>query len=286
MTIKTAGQWLQRATKRIARLSDTPRLDAEVLLRAVCMLDRATLALALDAPLKIQQLEKLENLLFRRTQGEPVAYLLEEKEFWSLTLWVNRDSLIPRPETELLVECALDRIQWAKAVQVLDLGTGSGAIALALAKERPAAQITATDISRRALKVARTNARMLGIPNIKFRAGHWLNAVPGQYYSLIACNPPYVSIDDPHLEIGPTAYEPQFALISGKDGMEALQQIIPAAPRALDPGGWLLLEHGHQQEHAVDHLLYAAGFNSIVHYRDASGQSRVSAAQISESFIE
>ena len=250
------------------------------------MLDRTALAIAPEAPLKMEQLERLENLLVRRAQGEPVAYLLEEKEFWSLTLWVTRDALIPRPETELLVECALDRIEDTTAVQVLDLGTGSGAIALALARERPAAQITATDVSLRALEVARANARAHGLQNVDFRAGHWLNAVPGQCYSLIACNPPYVAYDDPHVETWHTKYEPQLALISGKDGMEALQQIIPAAPRALVPGGWLVLEHGHQQEPAVDHLLYQARFDSIIHYRDASGKSRVSAARVSESFAE
>jgi release factor glutamine methyltransferase len=283
VTIKTAGQWLQRATERIAGISDTPGLDAEVLLRAICMLDRTTLAIAPETPLKMKQLERLENLLVRRTQGEPVAYLLEEKEFWSLTLWVTRDALIPRPETELLVECALDRIEDTTAVQVLDLGTGSGAIALALARERPRAHVTATDISLRALDVARANAKAHGLQNVNFRAGHWLNAVPGQCYSLIVCNPPYVAFNDPHLESWHTKYEPQLALISGKDGMEALQQIIPAAPRALIPGGWLVLEHGHQQELAVNHLLYQARFESIVHYRDTSGNSRVSAARISES---
>ena len=286
MTIKTAGQWLRRASERIAGISDTPGLDAEVLLRAVCMLDRTALAIAPEAPLKMEQLERLENLLVRRAQGEPVAYLLEEKEFWSLTLWVTRDALVPRPETELLVECALDRIEDTPAVQVLDLGTGSGAIALALARERPAAQITATDVSLRALEVARANARAHGLLNVDFRAGHWLNAVPGQCYSLIACNPPYVARNDPHVEPWHTQYEPKLALISGKDGMEALQQIIPAAPRALVPGGWLVLEHGHQQEPAVDHLLYQARFDSIIHYRDASGKSRVSAARVSESFAE
>ena len=286
MTIKTAGQWLRRASERIAGISDTPGLDAEVLLRAVCTLDRTALAIAPEAPLKMEQLERLENLLVRRAQGEPVAYLLEEKEFWSLNLWVTRDALIPRPETELLVECALDRIEDTTAVQVLDLGTGSGAIALALARERPAAQITATDVSLRALEVARANARVHGLQNVDFRAGHWLNAVPGQCYFLIACNPPYVAYDDPHVETWHTKYEPQLALISGKDGMEALQQIIPAAPRALVPGGWLVLEHGHQQEPAVDHLLHQARFDSIIHYRDASGKSRVSAARFPESFAE
>ena len=286
MTINTTGQWLRHATERIAEISDTPSLDAEVLLRAICMLDRVALAIAPETPLKMEQLKTLENLLARRAQGEPVAYLLEEKEFWSLTLWVTRDALIPREETELLVACALDRIEDTTAVQVLDLGTGSGAIALALASERPAAQITATDVSLRALEVARVNARTHGLQNVNFRAGHWLNAVPEQCYSLIACNPPYVAYEDPHLETCHTKYEPQLALISGKDGMEALQKIIPAAPHALLPGGWLVLEHGHQQESAVDRLLQQARFDSIVHYCDTSGKSRVSAARVCESFSE
>ena len=236
VTIKTVGQWLRRAAERIAGISDTPTLDAEVLLQTICMLDRTALAIASETALKTKQLERLENLLVRRAQGEPVAYLLEEKEFWSMTLWVTRDALIPRPETELLVECALDRIENTTTVQVLDLGTGSGAIALALARERPAAQITATDVSLRALEIARANARAHGLRNIDFRAGNWLNAVPGQCYSLIACNPPYVACDDPHVETQHIKYEPQLALMSGEDGMGALQHIIPAAPRALVRG--------------------------------------------------
>jgi release factor glutamine methyltransferase len=286
VTIKTAGQWLHHATERIAGVSDTPELDAEVLLRAICILDRTALAAAPETLLKIEQLERLENLLVRRRQGEPIAYLLEEKEFWSLPLWVTRDTLIPRPETELLVECALDRIEHATAVHVLDLGTGSGAIALALARERPAAQITATDVSLKALEVARVNAKALRLQNVNFRAGYWLNAVPKQCYSLIVCNPPYVAFDDPGLETRHTKFEPQLALISGIDGMEALKQIIPAAPHALTPGGWLVLEHGHQQETAVNHLLYQAKFKSIVHYRDTSGKSRVTAAQARNSFAQ
>jgi release factor glutamine methyltransferase len=246
------------------------------------MLDRAALVITPEAPLKTEQLARLENLLVRRGQGEPIAYLLEEKEFWSLTLRVTRDTLIPRPETELLVECALDRIKYEADVSMLDLGTGSGAVALALARERPAAKITGTDVSLRALEVARANAKTHKLNNVDFRAGHWLIAVPGQRYSLITCNPPYLAYDDPQTEFWQTKYEPQLALISGKDGTEALQQIIPAIPDALIPGGWLLLEHGHQQEQVVDDLLSRAKFESIVHYRDASGKSRVSAAQASE----
>lgn len=279
MIIETAGQWLRRATERITGISDTPGLDAEVLLRAVCMLDRAAFTLALEIALKTEQLARLQSLLARRVQGEPIAYLLEKKEFWSLTLRVTQDTLIPRPETELLVECALNRIENGTPAHILDLGTGSGAIALALAKERPVAQITATDVSLKALEVARANAKAHDLQNIHFRLGHWLNAVLGQCYSLITCNPPYVARGDPQLETWTTNYEPQIALISGEDGMESLQQIIPAAPRSLLPGGWLLLEHGYQQERAVGHLLSKAGFGSIVHYCDASGKSRVSAAQ-------
>jgi release factor glutamine methyltransferase len=273
-------EWLQEVTKRLAPVSETPELDAEVLLRSVCAIDSATLATRREASLDDMQLERLEDLIVRRCKGEPVAYLLRQKEFWSLTLRVTPATLIPRPETELLVDCTLDRVKSDADAKILDLGTGSGAIAIAIASERPRAQVSATDLSVHALDVARTNAKALGFESIEFLNGDWLNAVPGRHFDLIACNPPYVRSNDPNLELRHTKYEPRVALISGKDGMEALGEIVSQAPNALVAGGWLLLEHGHDQESAVHKLLSIAGFDSIVHYSDAGGKPRVSGGQI------
>ena len=279
MTEQKVTAWLQRATSRLAAVSETPSLDAEVLLRAVCALDRATLAAHRETNLDQRKLEQLEDLLVRRSMGEPVAYLLGEKEFWSLTLRVTPATLIPRPETELLVKHALDCVKSGAEAKLLDLGTGSGAIAIALASERRQAQVSATDISVTALGVAQANAKALGFEGIEFLYGHWLEAVSGRRFDLIACNPPYVRSDDRDLEFRHTKYEPQVALISGTDGMEALREIVPAAPDALLAGGWLILEHGHDQQSAVDELLSIAGFDPIVHYLDVGGQPRVSGGQ-------
>ena len=279
MIFETAKGWLKWATGRISLVSETPLLDAQILLRTACMTNPTTVAFAKEIFLNTQQLDQLESLLDRRIEGEPIAYIVGEKEFWSLSLKVTKDTLIPRPETELLVECALDRIGFKDPVKVLDLGTGSGAIALSLALERPAAQITATDVSQKALEVARENAKFHEVRNVIFRSGDWLDAVPMQLYSLIACNPPYVALNDPALDRLQTKFEPQLALISENGGMAAIEQIISTAPQSLAPEGWLLLEHGYQQQFGVERLLCEAKFDSIVQYYDITGNPRVTAAR-------
>lgn len=190
---------------------------------------------------------RFEALLARRQAGEPVAYLLGRQGFWSLELEVSPATLIPRPETELLVELALARLPAGQSLRVADLGTGSGAIALALARERPQAHVVATDASAEALTVARRNAARLGLGRVEFRDGDWLVPLAQERFDLIASNPPYIEQDDPHLAQGDLRFEPPAALASGADGLDAIRVIVRDAGRHLHPGGWLLLEHGWNQ---------------------------------------
>lgn len=215
-------------------------------------------------------------LLARRQAGEPVAYLLGRQGFWSLDLEVGPATLIPRPETERLVELALARLPADAPLSVADLGTGSGAIALALARERPQARIVATDASAEALAVAQRNAERLGLGRVAFRLGHWLEPLGEERFDLIASNPPYIERDDPHLAQGDLRFEPPAALASGADGLDAIRAIVGGAGRHLQPGGWLLLEHGWRQGAAVRALLDAAGFTEVASERDLEGRERVS----------
>lgn len=215
-----------------------------------------------------------EGLLRRRLAGEPVAYLLGRRGFWRFELEVGPAALIPRPETERLVELALARLPADRPRLVADLGTGSGAIALALAWERPQARVVATDASAEALEVAARNARALGLA-VEFRRGDWLAPLAGERYHLIASNPPYIAADDPHLQRGDLRHEPRAALASGTDGLDAIRAIARAAPAHLHPGGWLLLEHGWEQGAAVRALLQAAGFEAVETARDLEDRERV-----------
>lgn len=220
-----------------------------------------------------QSLQRFETLLLRRVQGEPVAYLTGRRAFWSFDLKVSADTLIPRPETELLVELALARLPVGAESRVADLGTGSGAIALALAHERPQAQVVALDVSPGALDIARANARELGLRNLEFRQGDWLQPLADERFDLIVSNPPYIADADPHLEA--LRYEPEPALSSGADGLDAIRIIARGAPAHLRSDGWLLLEHGWDQGAAVRRLLQAAGFDSIETHRDLEHRDRV-----------
>ena len=215
-------------------------------------------------------------LVARRLAGEPIAYLTGRRGFWKFELAVTPATLIPRPETELLVELALARLPPHRALRIADLGTGSGAIALALALERPQATVIATDASDAALAVARTNAADLGIGNIRFRHGDWLAPLAGEQFDLVASNPPYIAQDDPHLRAGDLRHEPALALSSGRDGLDAIRSIVRAAPAHLLPRGWLLLEHGWQQGPAVRGLLHEAGYLEIGTVRDLEQRERVS----------
>lgn len=219
---------------------------------------------------------RFDTLVARRAAGEPVAYLTGRRGFWTFDLQVSPDTLIPRPETELLVELALARLPTDRAVQVADLGTGSGAIALAIAHERPLAHIFATDASRAALDVARANADRLGIANIAFCEGDWCAALKSRQFDLIASNPPYIASGDPHLARGDLRHEPASALASGTDGLDAIRSIVANAPTHLVGGGWLLLEHGLEQGDAVRALLQGAGYVDVRTERDLEGRDRVS----------
>ena len=215
-------------------------------------------------------------LLGRRQAGEPVAYLTGTRGFWSLDLAVSPATLIPRPETELLVELALARIPVDGVdARIVDLGTGSGAIALAIAKERPNARVVATDTSPGALEVARRNAMANRVGRVEFREGDWLAPLAGETFDLIASNPPYIAEGDPHLAEGDLRFEPPTALSSGVDGLDAIRRIVLDAPLRLAPGGWLLLEHGWDQGEAVRALLLASGFAEVETARDLEGRDRV-----------
>src|SRR5690606_35513374 len=217
----------------------------------------------------------VDALVRRRAAGEPVAYLLGSRGFWRFDLSVTADTLIPRPDTELLVELALRRIPERSPARVADLGTGSGAIALAIASERPDAQVVATDASEAALAVASGNAAALGIGNVEFRRGDWLAPLAGERFDLVASNPPYIADGDAHLAQGDLRFEPRSALASGVDGLDAIRRIAADAPAHLRAGGWLLVEHGWEQGAAVRALFESAGFVAVATERDLEQRDRV-----------
>lgn len=225
--------------------------------------------------MEARQSARFQTLLTARRGGQPIAYLTGEREFWSLTLQVNEHTLIPRPETETLIEWALE-LALPPAARVADWGTGSGAIALALASERPAWQLLATDISEDALVVARDNARRLALANVKTLCTDWELGLEGQKFDLLVSNPPYVVQSDPHLEQGDLRFEPRSALASGPQGLDALRRIISVAPDYLEAGGWLLLEHGYDQGSEVLELLESAGFSATQCRQDLAGMDRIS----------
>ncbi|MCK9489289.1 MAG: peptide chain release factor N(5)-glutamine methyltransferase [Xanthomonadales bacterium] len=255
--------------------------EAGLLLAQVLGRDRAWLIAHGDEVAGADQARAFQSLIARRLAGEPMAYVLGQHGFWSLSLKVTPAVLVPRPETELLVEqvlACLPQTRPARPVRIADLGTGSGAIALALASERPQWQIVATDASAAALAVAEDNARVLGLEQrVHFRQGHWYQALAGQpAFDALVSNPPYIVRDDDHLAAPALRHEPQSALVSGSDGLDDIRQIIAGAAEHLRPGGWLLLEHGWDQAKAVRALLHAHGFAGIDSRRDLGGQPRIS----------
>lgn len=225
------------------------------------------------------QADAFERLVQARASGTPVAYLLGRRAFWSLDLVVSPAVLIPRPETELLVELAVERLPRDVACAVADLGTGSGAIALAIAHERPRARVRATDLSADALAVALANARSLGLVNVEFAQGDWCEALGALRFDLIVSNPPYIATDDPHLARGDLRHEPLSALASGADGLDAIRTIVAAAPAHLSPGGWLLIEHGWEQAPQVRELLVRQGWRDAASAHDLAGHERVTFAR-------
>jgi len=258
-------------------------LDAQVLLAHVLAKDRAWLVAHAGDALGVEDEAAFLALAKRRRDGEPVAYLTGVREFWGLPLSVTPAVLIPRPETESLVELALSRLPVDQELRVLDLGTGSGAIALALAHERPRASVLATDVSTEALAVAQENARRIGIANVDIAYADWLADLPAAWretsFDLIASNPPYVALHDPHLASGDVRFEPVAALVSGGDGLAAIRRIVGSARAHLAPGGTLVVEHGFDQSDRVRELFAAAGFAEIVAVRDLAGMPRVVAGR-------
>ena len=264
---------LARASARLAPASGSARLDAELLLAHVLGLERGRLLARAAEALGADEAAAFEALIARRARGEPVAYLLGRREFWTLDLEVSAAVLVPRPETELLVELALARLP-AGGARVLDLGTGSGAIGLALARERPAARLDLVDASAAAIALAESNRARLGLGNARTLLGDWYAPVAGERYALIVSNPPYLAATDPHLAAPELGFEPRAALVAGASGLEALAAIIADASPHLEPGGALILEHGAAQGADCRRLLGAAGFGAIATHRDLAGLER------------
>ncbi|MCF7221900.1 peptide chain release factor N(5)-glutamine methyltransferase [Marilutibacter chinensis] len=249
--------------------------DAEALLAHALGRPSSWLFAHGDAEPEPQALAAFEALLARRRAGEPIAYLTGRRGFWRFEVRVGPATLIPRPETERLVELALERLPRDVGLALADLGTGSGVIALALALERPRARIDAVDASAAALAVARENARELALPNIRFHLGDWFTPLAGGRYDLIASNPPYIAEDDPHLQRGDLRAEPRAALASGPDGLDAIREIAGGAVAMLKPDGWLLVEHGWEQAAAVRGIFAMAGLVDIATEQDLERRDRV-----------
>jgi release factor glutamine methyltransferase len=277
----TTLQLLHAAARALADVSDTPQLDAEVLLAHVLGVRRARLQSHADEERSDTERATYERLIERRATGEPVAYIVGFKEFWSLRLAISPAALVPRPETELLVERAL-KLGAAPVVRALDLGTGAGAIALALAHERPRWQVTATDVSEAALALARTNAVALGASQLEFLHGSWVEPLGGRVFDLIVSNPPYIAEDDRLLLQPPLSFEPRIALTPGVDALADLRRIIRQAPAHLARGAWLLLEHGTTQAGDVARELVVRGFRHVRSQRDLAGHERMTEAQWGE----
>ena len=263
----------------LSALSDSAQLDCELLLCFVLNQTRSYLHTWPDKKLSTDEINKFKALVERRVKGEPIAHILGERGFWSLNLKVTSDTLIPRPDTERLVELALDIIPENSQWEILDLGTGSGAIALSLAKDKPACFITATDRSIAALNIARLNADKNQIANVEFIQSNWFAALSEkgpQQFNMIVSNPPYIKENDPHLKQGDVRFEPLSALTAGADGLDDIRTIIKSSQQHLHKNGVLLLEHGYDQAEAVCELLKAANFSEVSYFKDYNDNPRVS----------
>lgn len=265
--------WLRDATKLLASSSPSPRVDAQFLLTHVINKNQAFLYAHPEFEITESQIHLLNDLLEKRSQGMPIAYLTHHQDFYDLTLFVNEHVLIPRPETELLVEIALSFLQHRTQPSVLDLGTGSGALAFAIAKHCPKATVLAVDNCRNALSVANKNQQNLALSQVELKLSNWFENIEGQF-DLIVSNPPYIDINDEALEANVKAYEPIDALISEDNGLNAIATITKQAANYLKANGMLLLEHGHEQQQAVSQLLDSLGFKTISYYKDLNEKAR------------
>ena len=268
------------ATQLLMVHSDTPRIDAEVLMQHTVGKPLAWLIAYGDAIATPDHNKQFMNLIADRRKGKPIAYLTGHKEFWTLNLRVNQDVLIPRADTETVVEQCLTRLDKTISPRILDLGTGSGAIALSIAKEKPDAIVVAVDSQTRALAVAEGNAQLNNIPNVEFLQSDWFSALDGSYFDLIVANPPYVDRHDEHLLQGDLRYEPTSALVSGENGYGDIRQIIEGARSHLSPGGWLALEHGYQQADEVSNYFRRNNFTQLSLHHDINNLPRCTLGQI------
>lgn len=269
--------WLRRAVSELTE-SESPKRDAEILLEHVTGKARTYLLAFGETALSADQEIQLEALLARRKNGEPVAHLVGEREFWSLPLFVSAATLIPRPDTECLVEQALARLP-AQGCDVLDLGTGTGAIALALASERPDCAVTAVDVMPDAVSLAQRNVERLGLNNVTVLQSSWFSALENRIFGMIVSNPPYIDERDPHLAQGDVRFEPLTALVAGNAGLADLEHIVTTSQQHLLPGGWLLVEHGWTQGEAVRALFTRAGYGAVETCRDYGGNERLTLGQ-------
>jgi len=255
--------------------SDSARLDAEILFCDVMQFERSRIY---SHPEQIVPEDKsilFQSLIEQRQQGHPIAHLTGKKEFWSLEFAINEDTLIPRPETELLVETVLQMIPDDTTFNILDLGTGSGAIAIAIASERPNCKIFATDINTNTLAMAKKNAETHKIENIQFYLSDWYQNIPLQSFDLVVSNPPYIREDDEHLSQGDVRFEPELALVAGADGMQAINMILENAKQYLANDAYLLIEHGYDQKQLVQQAFLKQDFNQLKTFQDLSGQDRM-----------
>lgn len=278
MTQTVRTTWAEAQHRLIKTLSlegNEAKFEAQLLLQNVLIVNRAWLLAHESDALQDKIKADFESLLARRLLGEPIAYILGQREFFGLNLIVTPDTLIPRPDTETLVETALDKIPTDTPFTVLDLGTGTGAVALAIAEHRPEAQVTAIDASSGALDIAKRNANQLDLTQVDFRLSNWFSALEGERFNLIVSNPPYIEQHDIHLTQGDLRFEPMSALASGTDGLDDIRQIVDNCLLHLHPQGWLMLEHGYNQAHLVTDLMAQSGLIDITTIKDLGANDRV-----------
>jgi release factor glutamine methyltransferase len=270
---------LDQAYQQLAAVSDSALLDAEVLLCHCLNKNRSFIRAWPEHQLTDQQAAEFQDLIAQRQQGVPIAYLTGEREFWSRSFKVNPDVLIPRPDSELLIELSLDLLPANQANKIIDLGTGSGILAITLAAERSTSQVIACDLSPAALRTAQANAQQLQIDNVSFLTSNWFSAITDRDFDLVISNPPYIDQHDPHLQQGDVRFEPDSALISPENGLQDIRLLADQARQHLKPGGYLLIEHGYDQQTAVQALFKRFNYQQITTHPDYAGNPRVTSGQ-------